>query len=119
MRRQYEAAYQEHVTKARVEREILQADLDRAQKDIAALRDQVKLNDEIEPRQAVSQFDEIRVAIRDVCYAISLAFDAESIFHDITKSEILREPFLPLWQTAARLKLPLDELLQHRYVCIL
>ena len=51
--------HQEQLRQVYDERDISRDELARAQKDIAALRDQVKLNDETEPSEAVSKFDQI------------------------------------------------------------
>jgi hypothetical protein len=117
--------HQEQLRQVCDERDISRDELARAQKDIAALRDQVKLNDETEPSEAVSKFDQILVAIRDICFSISDAFVGISRLttNDMNANskiwqDFLTVPLQSLWQFGVGKNWPLYELLEHRSVFI-
>lgn len=118
----------DQATKERLEysntNSILQAELARTQQDIASLRDQMKLNEEMEPRQVVSKFNEIQAAINNTCYEI--VEDVGATFGNTNLSTLQVQvdlerlqaisagPPPSLWKSESGEGRPLDEILEHR-----
>jgi chromosome segregation ATPase len=115
------AQYQGQATAALNESNILKHKLLLAEKDIATLHDQVKLNDDISPGEVVSSFKSILANVADISDDIAGAVGAGSVMaQDVlnwnNSADHLPVSLRSLWQSKAVGSRALDELLQNRSV---
>jgi hypothetical protein len=116
------AQYQSQAMAALNESNILKHKLLLAEKDIATLHDQVKLNDGISPGEVVSSFKSILATVVDISDDIAGAVSvgdvtAQDVLNRDISSDHLPVPLQSLWWSKAVGSRALDELLENRSVC--
>jgi hypothetical protein len=124
VRGESDTKYDEPARKACVECDVLRQDLVRVEKDIAAIRDEIKFNDEISPVQIVSKFDGMLTAISKTCFDIRDDFVGMSelttrcISHRGSSKTFLPDQLQSLLQSGSQKDWSLEDLLEHRSVYV-